>query len=107
MSDNDGRRVLDEMVKAGVSPDEVTLTTLLKVGATFNEGCELAVFARDDRVGSVAEVAVSFSYFRLAVNIGPKSRRSGHPRSNMHFLQIEQPTNTYSGYDYTEITQAR
>ncbi len=43
----EGRGVLDEMLAAGVSPDEITLTTLLKVGAKFNEGCELAVFARE------------------------------------------------------------
>lgn len=44
---DEGRRVLDEMVEASVSPNEITLTTLLKVGATFDEGCKLAVFARD------------------------------------------------------------
>ena len=43
----EGRKVLDEMIAVGVKPNEVTLVTLVKLAPSFENGCELAIIARD------------------------------------------------------------
>ena len=45
----EGRKVLDEMVAAGVKPNEVGLITLVCKAPSFEYGCELAIYARDGR----------------------------------------------------------